>query len=36
MVIDTWACGRIHTWTRATGWQRDHDCLDGKLRELLS
>jgi len=36
MVIDTWACGCIYTWTRATGWQRDYDCFDDRLRELLS
>jgi hypothetical protein len=36
MVIDTWECGCIYTWTRHTGWGHDFDCFDEKLGELLS
>jgi hypothetical protein len=26
MVIDTWECGCIYTWTRAAGWVHDFVC----------
>ena len=36
MVIDTWQCGCIYTWTRAAGWVHDYDCLDEAIRKLLT
>ena len=36
LVIDTWECGCIYTWTRATGWAHDTDCIDEQIRRLLT
>lgn len=36
MVIDTWECGCIYTWTRAAGWVHNFNCLDAELERLLS
>ena len=36
MVIDTWRCGCIYSWTQRSGWVHDFDCLDEEIRGLLS
>lgn len=36
MRIDMWACGCMWIYTPETGWTQDIDCLDERLRRLLT